>query len=125
MERTGLSIPQNYVQFQAIDDSWQEGLLVLMYHAIQVPSLLHGFRGLSVKPQFLANQLRELQARGISFTNLGEWNRVRSSKRQVALTFDDAYRNVFIKGLPILQQLGVPAITYVVAKRMGLIQCLG
>lgn len=101
-------------------DSWPEGLLVLLYHAVDVPPLFHRPRGLHVTPRHLARQLGELQAaRPAEFTTLGEWNRQRPAARQVVVTFDDAYRNLFVKGLPVLQELGVRAITYVVATLIG------
>jgi peptidoglycan/xylan/chitin deacetylase (PgdA/CDA1 family) len=112
--------PSSYVQFQSLADTWSEGLLVLMYHSVGVPPLLHGLRGLYVTPQHLARQLREMQgASAVRFTTLGEWNRMRPTGRQVAITFDDAYRNLFTNGLPVLQETGVRAITYVVAALIG------
>ena len=101
-------------------DVWPEGLLVLLYHAVDAPPLFHRPRGLYVTPQLLARQLRELQeARPAEFTTLGEWNRQRPAARQVAVTFDDAYRSLFVNGLPVLQELGVRAITYVVVSLIG------
>lgn len=90
-----------------------------MYHSIDVPPLFHPRRGLYVTPQSLARQLHELQSARIAFTTLGDWNKQRPCTRQVAVTFDDAYRNIFVKGLPVLQQLNVRAITYVVASLIG------
>ena len=101
-------------------DAWTEGLLVLMYHSIDAPPLFHGLRGLYVTPQLLERQLRELQAEAtVRFTTLGEWNSTRPGGRQVVVTFDDAYQNLFTNGLPVLQKTGVRAITYVVASLIG------
>ena len=118
MERPRLTT-SSYFHLRSIENSWTEGLLVLMYHSIDVPPLLHPRRGLYVTPQHLTHQLRELQSADIAFTTLGDWKRQRSSTRQVAVTFDDAYRNVFVKGLPVLQQARAHAITYVVASLIG------
>jgi peptidoglycan/xylan/chitin deacetylase (PgdA/CDA1 family) len=64
--------------------------------------------------------LSELQAARLAeFTTLGDWNRQRPSARQVAVTFDDAYRSLFVNGLPVLQKLGVRGITYVVVSLIG------
>jgi len=91
-----------------------------MYHSIDVPPLFHGWRGLYVTPQLLARQIRELQKDStIHFSTLTEWNEQRLSGRQVALTFDDAYRSLFVNGLPVLQKAGARAITYVVASLIG------
>ena len=109
-----------YVDLGSVRDEWREGLLVLMYHGIDAPPLGHPLRGLYVTPQRLTRQLRELQSAPITgFTTLGDWNWQRTTGRQVAITFDDAHRNVFVKGLPVLQQLGVRAIAYVVASLIG------
>jgi len=94
--------------------------LVLLYHAVDAPPLFHRPRGLYVTPRHLARQLGELQAARLAeFTTLGEWNRQRPSGRRVAVTFDDAYHSLFVNGLPVLQELGVRAITYVVVSLMG------
>ncbi len=91
-----------------------------MYHLVGVPPLFHRLRGLYVTPRHLAWQLRELQATpDIHFSTLGEWNRLRPSGRHVEITFDDAYRNLFVNGLPVLQKAGVRAITYVVTSLIG------
>ena len=112
--------PSQYINLESVGGAWPEGLLVLMYHAIDAPPLFHGLRGLYVTPRLLTQQLRELQAApGASFTTLSEWNRQRPAARRVALTFDDAHRNLFRNGLPVLRQLGVPAITYVVGSLIG------
>jgi len=103
-----------------VENQWPDGLLVLMYHSISAPPLGHSHRGLHAAPQLLARQLRELQVDStISFTTLGEWTKLRPLGRQVAVTFDDAYRNLFTNGLPVLQQAKVRAVTYVVASLIG------
>jgi peptidoglycan/xylan/chitin deacetylase (PgdA/CDA1 family) len=103
-----------------MEDSWTEGLLILMYHSVDVPPVFHRQRGLYVTPQHLTRQLRELQTTSqIDFSTLAEWNRARPSGRYVAVTFDDAYRSLFVKGLPVLQETGVHALTYVVASLIG------
>jgi peptidoglycan/xylan/chitin deacetylase (PgdA/CDA1 family) len=121
LERRSLKIPpSHYVQFSSLEDSWSEGMLLLMYHAIAAPPLFHGQRGLYVTSRHLGRQIRELKrVQGVEFTTLGEWNRQRPVTRQVTLTFDDAYRSLFVHGLPVLRELGVQAVTYVVASLIG------
>lgn len=109
-----------YTGLHSVESSWSEGLLILMYHSVAVPPLVHRNRGLHVTSAFLDRHLRELQAReGIQFASLEAWNKEPVSSRRVLLTFDDAYRNVFTSGLPVLQRHGVRAITYVVASLIG------
>lgn len=110
----------HYLNYQSVEKDWQEGLLILMYHAVDVPPLFHGHRGLYVTPNLLAHQLRELKKTSISgFTTLDEWKKAPSSSRQVVVTFDDAYLNLFTKGLPVLQELGIQGLTYAVGSFIG------
>jgi len=90
-----------------------------MYHSIDVPPLLHRCRGLYVTPQWLARQVEEIQAARLPFGSLPEEIGAMTSQRHVVLTFDDAYRSLFLKGLPVLERLRAHALTYVVASLIG------
>ena len=116
-EGADLNAYRPYSSLAALGHSWPEGLLVLMYHAVAPPPLFHAFRGLYVTPGLLSRQVKELAS--IPLTTLTAWNRDRPPRRAVALTFDDAYRNLFEQGLPVLQRAKVPALTYVVASLIG------
>jgi peptidoglycan/xylan/chitin deacetylase (PgdA/CDA1 family) len=109
----------SYIDLKSAGPSWTEGLLVLMYHLIDTPPLRHPWRGLYVEPSTLRAQLRELKASGVRPVSLTEWNRDSADARQVVVTFDDAFQCVLRSGLPVLQELAVPAITYVVAGLIG------
>jgi peptidoglycan/xylan/chitin deacetylase (PgdA/CDA1 family) len=121
MEGAVLTVPfSDYVALRSVEGEWSDGLLVLMYHSVAVPPVLHGLRGLYVTPQLLTRQIRELQAApGTEFTTLGEWNQNRPATRRVSITFDDAYRNLFTNGIPVLRKTGVRALTYVVGSLIG------
>lgn len=110
---------QNYIDFECVRSSWREGLLILMYHAIETPPLRHNRRALYVEPAKLRSQLRELQATGVKFVSLSDWKRHRTHEREVAVTFDDGFQNVLLQGLPVLQELAVPSINYIVAGLIG------
>ncbi len=99
---------------------WTDGLLGLMYHAVEPPPLFHSHRGLYVEPALLERQLRELAAAGVAFVSLTDWSaREPSPGRQATVTFDDAFLDLRVNALPVLQQLGVCAVTYVVAGKLG------
>jgi peptidoglycan/xylan/chitin deacetylase (PgdA/CDA1 family) len=98
---------------------WHDGLLGLMYHAVEAPPLFHGLRGLYVEPSLLDAQIAELKATGATFTTLTDWAHKRTAGRCVAVTFDDAFQNVFDHALPVLKKHGVTSVTYVVAQEIG------
>ncbi len=84
-------------------------VLVLCYHAISErwPATL------AVTPERFAQQLTTLVDRGyrgVTFTDAVLGN---GSGRQVAVTFDDAYRSVIERAQPILDSLHLPATVFV------------
>jgi peptidoglycan/xylan/chitin deacetylase (PgdA/CDA1 family) len=107
-----------YLNQRSVPD-WQDGLLGLMYHAVEAPPLFHGLRGLYVEPALLDRQLAELQQGGATFVTLSEWAQKRPAERSVVVTFDDGFQSVFENALPVLQTRGVTAINYIVAKEIG------
>jgi peptidoglycan/xylan/chitin deacetylase (PgdA/CDA1 family) len=109
----------DYVSLASLRGTWREGMLMLMYHAIEPPPLRYRLRYLYVDPRKLRAQIRELQAEGVRFVSLDEWHHKPSSERQVVLTFDDGFQNLATRALPVLRELGVPAITYLVAGQLG------
>jgi peptidoglycan/xylan/chitin deacetylase (PgdA/CDA1 family) len=99
---------------------WTEGLLGLMYHAVESPPLFHSYRGLYVEPSLLEHQLRELVTDGVTFISLTDWiERGPSPGRQAFITFDDGFLDLRENALPVLNRLGLSAITYVVAENIG------
>jgi len=108
----------HYLNQASIPD-WHDGLLGLMYHAVEAPPLFHGLRALYVRPSLLDAQIAELQAGGAAFITLSDWAQRRPAERSVLVSFDDAFRNIFDNALPVLKKRGVTAITYVVAGEIG------
>jgi peptidoglycan/xylan/chitin deacetylase (PgdA/CDA1 family) len=80
--------------------------LVLCYHGVSAR-----WPG-GVPPERLRAQLQLLLARGYRGVGFGEAMRART-RRVLAVTFDDAYRSVLERGLPVLEALGVPATVFV------------
>lgn len=99
---------------------WTDGLLGLMYHAIESPPLFHSHRGLYVEPSLLERQLGEFAAAGIPVIGLTDWSaREPAAGRQATVTFDDAFLDLRDNALPVLQKLDVTSVTYVVAGKLG------
>ena len=83
-------------------------VLVLSYHAVSErwPAAL------SVTPARFEAQLEHLLARGYRGTTFS--GAVRGGgDRVLAVTFDDGYRSVLDRALPVLSRLGVPATVFV------------
>ena len=109
---------QEFHDLSSVQATWDEGLLILMYHAIETPSVDYDLQMLYVDPGTLREQLSELKAAGAEFIRASDLKSARKG-RQVMVTIDDGFENVFVNALPIFQELGVPAIEYIVAGQIG------
>lgn len=83
-------------------------VLVLCYHAVSDdwPA------DLSVTPSQLERQLGTLVARGYQGATFTEVVKHRPTRPTVVATFDDAYRSVLTRALPVLDALGIPGTVY-------------
>lgn len=89
--------------------------LVLCYHAVSED----WEASLSVTPERLTQQLRELSEkgyRGVTFSDAVSGN---FEGKAVAITFDDAYRSVTERALPILERFGMPGTLFVPTDYLG------
>ena len=82
--------------------------IVLCYHAVSEswPAPL------SVTPANLERQLGLLTARGYRGVTFSELVSGRPKGRVVCVTFDDAYRSVIERALPIMAKLGIPGTVF-------------
>ena len=85
--------------------------LVLCYHALS-PTWS---ADLSVTPDAFAQQLRILHKAGYHGVTFTEAAQKRARRREVAVTFDDAFHSVATLAKPVLDDLGWPATVYVVS----------
>ena len=94
-------------------DVWH-GLLVLTYHRIGDPDACPlDRRTFSATPEGFAEQI-DLLARRCDVVDLRDWEPGRGGRgRQVAVTFDDGYRDNATVALPVLRRAGVPATFFV------------
>ena len=91
----------------------------LTFHRVR-PALGDAFqphRSLEVTPEFLEEVVTRLRQRGLDLVSVDEARRRLVerdlSRRFVALTFDDGYRDNLEFALPILERHGVPFALYV------------
>ncbi|HET8814092.1 MAG TPA: polysaccharide deacetylase family protein [Solirubrobacterales bacterium] len=97
--------------------------VVLAYHAV---GDLTGdpLQEYAVPPERLAEQLDDFTRRGHTFISLGTLLRALAGEEQlppmaVLVTFDDAYVDLLRDGCPVLEERGVPAVTFAVAGSLG------
>jgi peptidoglycan/xylan/chitin deacetylase (PgdA/CDA1 family) len=85
-------------------------VLVLSYHAVSDgwPSEF------SVTPDRLAEQVESLLRRGYEAMTFGDAVRAPAGSKAVSFTFDDGFRSVVERALPILSEHGVPATVFAV-----------
>jgi peptidoglycan/xylan/chitin deacetylase (PgdA/CDA1 family) len=84
-------------------------LLILCYHAVS-PSWASF---LAVDPKQLEAQVRLLLRRGYRPMTLSEAVQNPDAGKRLVVTFDDGYRSILNRGLPVLDALGVPATAFV------------
>jgi peptidoglycan/xylan/chitin deacetylase (PgdA/CDA1 family) len=108
----------HFHDLSSIAPAWDEGLTILMYHAIERPQAGYDMQWLYVDPRKLRAQISELKDAGAQFIRTS--NLIGAGKgRQVFITLDDGFENVFTNAMPVFNDLGVPAIAYIVAGRIG------
>ena len=85
-------------------------VLTLCYHAVaeRWPAAL------SVTPEAFESQMRLLVDRGYRGATFYDAVNDPQAARTVVVTFDDAYRSVIERALPILSELGLPATVFTV-----------
>ncbi len=91
------------------------GLRVLMYHSVG-GALPEDPYGTSIPPKLFKEHMRRLAERGgwepSPFTSPSE------ARRQLAVTFDDGYRDTLTTAAPVLQQLDIPLTVFVSAEHV-------
>ncbi len=90
-------------------------VLVLCYHAVSE----RWGANLSIAPDQLFAQLRDLVSRGYRGTTFTEAIHNRPHRRTLAVTFDDAYRSVLELALPVLERLELPGSVFVPTSYAG------
>jgi peptidoglycan/xylan/chitin deacetylase (PgdA/CDA1 family) len=101
-------------------------LPILMYHRIDVlrPTLPAMTRGLTVAPADFAAQMRWLHRHGFhAISALQAFAALEQGAplppKPVMITFDDGYRDVLRYAAPVLEELGMPATSFVITDRVS------
>jgi peptidoglycan/xylan/chitin deacetylase (PgdA/CDA1 family) len=89
--------------------------LVLCYHSVS-----DTWRSsLAVSGERLREQLRYLVQRGYQGATLSQIANGEAPQRAVAVTFDDGYRSILERALPVLSELGLPGTVFVPTDFVG------
>jgi peptidoglycan/xylan/chitin deacetylase (PgdA/CDA1 family) len=90
-------------------------VLVLCYHAVSEswPSPL------AVRPSQLEEQLAFLVRRGYRGATFTDAVTSPPTRKTLAVTFDDGFRSVMERGLPVLSSLGLPATIFIPTEWIG------
>ncbi len=109
--------------YTSLDQSrslFDSGFPILTYHKLGPHPWRVRLKGLYVSTRLFDRQLAELHSAGFATANLLPCNEAHLPKpKQIALTFDDGYRNVWQYGLEPLRKYGFHAIQYLVSDRIG------
>ncbi len=99
---------------------------ILMYHRVDTisPTLPEITKRLTVDPADFAAQMRWLQGHGYHTVTQTQLYRAleldgRLPSRPVLISFDDGYRDVFSKAMPVLERLHMEATAYVITGRIS------
>ena len=89
---------------------------ILMYHMISRQQPKKRFNKLRVDPIEFERQIRWLKENGWNFIHMSELKKGKSGKN-IALTFDDGYRDNFLVADPILKKYDAKGTLYLVVDR--------
>ena len=85
---------------------------ILLYHSINDDN-----SSMSLKINIFENQMKYLRKNGYKTVTFDEINK--SAKKQIIITFDDGYKDVFINALPILKKYNFKATCFFVTNLIG------
>lgn len=111
--------PRYYSSLGPFRELFGTGRALLTYHHVGPRPRGVRLKGLYVSPKLFARQMVELKAEGFE---TGEFDQLQSSDvqpRQVFLTFDDGFSDVFENALPVLREHRFSAIEFLVADLLG------
>lgn len=107
-----------YYHGKAFKEIFVHGIPMLCYHKIGRPGADTPLRTLYVSTDLLWRQLREFAAAGYQSISPTP-NPPGTDSKKFVLSFDDGFASVHSDGLPILEEHGFRAITFVVSDRIG------
>lgn len=94
----------------------RQRLAILGYHQLVIPDFLQATMGWRMTPEqfrnqmeYLARNYRIIDAKELEGAVRGHWP---LPKNALAITFDDGYRDVHDVALPVMKNLGLPAVVF-------------
>lgn len=115
-----MTLPQYYTRLAPFAETFLGGQPILTWHHVGRRPRGARLKGLYVSPGLFARQLAELKRAGFhtpAFARAAAGGA--NPERNVFLTFDDGFRDVFEHALPILREHGFRAMLFLVADLIG------
>src|SRR5262245_66688958 len=113
-----MALPHYYSGLAPFRRLFREGQALLTYHHVGPGPRGARIKGLYVSPRLFARQMAELASAGFAAPPydevLGLGGPGPSNTPRVFLTFDDGFRDVLERALPVLQRHGFHAIAFLV-----------
>ena len=112
-----MTLPDYYTELAPLRGLFQEGHPILCYHKIALPPKKARIKGLYLEPKLFLRQINEIKQAGLA-SSFPESSTV-SKKETITITFDDGFVSNLIEAVPLMEKVGVQAINYLVADRIG------
>jgi len=112
-----MALPDYYTELAPFRGLFQEGHPILCYHKIAPPPKRARIRGLYLEPKLFLRQMNEITQAGLISAFPG--CSAGSKKKTITITFDDGFASNLIEAVPLMKKVGVQAINYLVADRLG------
>ncbi|WP_127582842.1 polysaccharide deacetylase family protein [Paenibacillus koleovorans] len=97
---------------------YSDQVAVLMYHHISDTEESSG----TVSTKLFRDQLEYLQRKGYQFLSLEQFHAYMNGgvvpDNAVLVTFDDGYESFYLHGVPILHQLNIPAVNFLITETL-------
>ena len=116
-------------RFPQLRKTWylpkRKGFIALMYHHVGIlEDPQEEQYPFTMRPDMLERQILFMKANGYTPISLAELENARragksSIQKPVMLTFDDGYEDNFTHLFPLLQKYNVPALIFLITKRVG------
>ncbi|WP_081824379.1 polysaccharide deacetylase family protein [Paenibacillus sp. UNC451MF] len=96
--------------------TYKDQVAVLAYHHLSHDEQSN----VTITPQLFREQLSFLRQKGYEFITLEQFKQFIDGasvpKKAVLITFDDGYESFYTHGYPVLKEMGIPAVNFVVTK---------
>ena len=112
-----MTLPDYYTELAPFRGLFQEGHPILCYHKIAPPPKRARIKGLYLEPKLFLRQMSEITQAGLTSSFPGR--SAVSKKETITITFDDGFVSNLTEAIPLMKKVGVQAINYLVADRLG------